>query len=178
MGARHVVCPGGRCSPRRRIATNIIRAVMSPLSISLQFWMEHEMNIELQLATQIFLHQFRRGLRTRLVGLIGDQVNLAGSDFWLHDIDVPSTTSLDLVEALARAHVKCYAYGVYTDEQVPYNEIYIVQPVEITVANLTGRLIPLTQVRLYIVAMPAFQNRRAALAAARADEAVRPAPFE
>ena len=40
------------------------------------------------------------------------------------------------------------------------------------------RLIPLTQVRLYIVAMPAFQNRRAALAAARADEAVRPAPFE
>ena len=45
-------------------------------------------------------------------------------------------------------------------------------------ANLRERLIPLTQVRLYIVAMPAFQNRRAALAAARADEAVRPAPFE
>ena len=44
--------------------------------------------------------------------------------------------------------------------------------------NLGQRLIPLTQVRLYIVAMPAFQNRRAALAAARADEAVRPAPFE
>jgi hypothetical protein len=42
---------------------------------------------------------------------------------------------------------------------------------------LAARLIPLTQVRLYIVAMPAFQNRRTALAAARADEAVRPAPL-
>ena len=41
-------------------------------------------------------------------------------------------------------------------------------------ADQRQRLIPLTQVRLYIVAMPAFQNRRAALAAARADEAVRP----